>query len=687
LLFNVVLVVLQLIIRFHRDDVKLVWREISDQHTNKCRNNMKRFLFLVSLPLLLIFNGPLLAGSLNVRDADVRALVTQISDITGKSFVVDPRVKGKVTVISNAEMTAGEIYEVFKSVLHVHGYATVESGDVVKIVPTNGAKQDNLKLDARGAVSGEQMVTRVIDVKHTSATELVPILRPMVPQYGHVAAVASANALIISDHGQNIHRIEKIIRRIDSAESEEVEVILLKEAWVTDVVTLLENLSPAASSAKGNKRTVNKSSRVRIVADERSNRLILKGEKSARARIRKLVKELDKPSTKSGTIQVIYLQHADAVKIAEIITGLLTQRSQPVRTVKAGARTSSGKASTGAQSSMIQADESLNALVVQAEPGQMAEIKNIVSQLDVRRAQVLIEAAIVEISASAGQDLGVQWGFGFNNEGPVGGINFDNVGNSISAIAAAVANPTAAATTALANGITLGGGKRSGDNIEFGAILQALASTANTNILSTPSIMTIDNQEAEIVVGQNVPFITGSTTNTSSGTNNPFTTVSREDIGLTLRVIPHIHDGDVLRLEIYQETSDLVAPPAGINASDITTTKRSIKTVILSDDEQTIVLGGLVRDDVIDSVSKVPLLGDVPFFGRLFRSNTQQHSKKNLMVFLRPTILRDEKSATALTHQKYSGIKMLQNEMEKNRGIIEVEVDAGFPENVTEIFR
>lgn len=648
---------------------------------------MKRFLFSVSLPLLLVFSGPLLAGSLNVRDADVRALVTQISDITGKSFVVDPRVKGKVTVISNADMTADEIYEVFKSVLHVHGYATVESGDVVKIVPTNGAKQDNLMLDASGASNGEQMVTRVIDVKHTSATELVPILRPMVPQYGHVAAVASANALIISDHGQNILRIEKIIRRIDSAESEEVEVILLKEAWVTDVVTLLENLSPVASSAKGKKRTVNNSNRVRIVADERTNRLILKGEKSARVRIRKLVKELDKPSTKSGTIQVIYLQHADATKIAEIITGLLTQRSQSVRTVKAGARTSAGNASMAAQPSMIQADESLNALVVQAEPGQMAEIKSIVSQLDVRRAQVLIEAAIVEISASAGQDLGVQWGFGFNNEGPVGGINFDNVGNSISTIAAAVANPTAAATTALANGITLGGGKRSGDSIEFGAILQALASTANTNILSTPSIMTIDNQEAEIVVGQNVPFITGSTTSTSSGTSNPFTTVSREDIGLTLRVIPHIHDGDVLRLEIYQETSDLVAPPAGINASDITTTKRSIKTVILSDDQQTIVLGGLVRDDVIDSVSKVPLLGDVPFFGRLFRSNTQQHSKKNLMVFLRPTILRDEKSATALTHQKYSGIKMLQNEMEKNRGIIEIEVGAGFPEDVTEIFR
>ena len=647
---------------------------------------MKRFLFLVSVFFVLNSTASI-AGSLNVRDADVRALVTQISDITGKTFVVDPRVKGKVTVISNADMTTEDIYEVFKSVLHVHGYATVESGDVVKIIPTNGAKQDNLKLDVSGVVKGEQMVTQVIEVKHTSATELVPILRPMVPQYGHVAAVASANALIISDHAQNIRRIEKIIRRIDSAESEEVEVIHLQEAWVSDVVKLLENLSPAAAASKGKRQAVKKSSRVKIVADERTNRLILRGEKSARARIRRLVKELDKPSTKSGTVQVIYLQHADATKIAEIITGLLARQSQPTRVGKAGARGASGQTSSGEQSSMVQADEALNALVVQAEPGQMAEIKSIITQLDVRRAQVLIEAAIVEISASTGQDLGVQWGFGFNNEGPVGGVNFEYVGNSISSIASAIANPTAAAAASLANGITLGGGKRNGDSLEFGAILQALASTANTNILSTPSLMTIDNQEAEIVVGQNVPFITGSSTNTGAGTSNPFTTVSREDIGLTLRVTPHIHDGDVLRLEIYQETSDLIAPPVGIDASDITTTKRSIKTVILADDGQTIVLGGLVRDDVIDSVSKVPLMGDLPLLGKLFRSNKQQHAKKNLMVFLRPTILRDDKSATALTHEKYSGIKQLQSEMKKNRGIIELEVDVSFPEDVTEVFR
>ena len=653
---------------------------------NNYWSNMKQIvtavLFLMSWQSHVLF-----AGSLNVRDADIRALVTQISDITGKSFVIDPRVKGKVTVVSNAEMSNKEIYEVFKSVLHVHGYTTIESGGVVKIVPTNGAKQDNLSVDVHGSTAGEQMVTRVIQVKNIPAVELVPILRPMVPQYGHVAAVASANALIISDHAQNIRRIEKIIQRIDNAESEEIEVIQLKDAWVSEVIKLLESITPVSVSSKSKKLTGNRSQRIRIVADERTNRLIIKGEKTARDRIKKLVETLDKPSSQSGSVQVIYLQHADAVKVAEIVTGVLAQSNQSGRSTKVGSKRVGSKSSVAAKLSMVQADEALNALVVRAEPNEMMEIRSIVTQLDVRRAQVLIEAAIVEIAGSVGQDLGIQWGFGFNNEGPVGGINFSNVGRSLNQIAQAVANPVGAAAAGLANGITLGGGKRSGDSIDFGVLLQALASTANTNILSTPSIMTIDNQEAEIIVGQNVPFKTGSTSDSSGGTSNPFTTISREDIGLTLRVVPHIHDGNVLRLEIYQETSDLVAPPAGIDASDITTTKRSIQTVILADDGQTIVLGGLMRDDVIDTVSKVPLLGDIPWVGRLFRSSGQQRSKKNLMVFLRPTILRDDKSASALTHEKYSGIQQLQKEFEKNRGVLELDVSEGFPEKLEGVFR
>ena len=664
----------------------MVWEAFNCE--NKHWFNMKKIVtvvfFLVSWQSQALF-----AGSLNVRDADIRALVTQISDITGKSFVIDPRVKGKVTVVSNAEMSNKEIYEVFKSVLHVHGYTTIESGGVVKIVPTNGAKQDNLDVDVRGSSRGEQMVTRVIEVKNTPAVELVPILRPMVPQYGHVAAVASANALIISDHAQNIRRIEKIIRRIDNAESEEIEVIQLKDAWVTEVVKLLESITPVSTSLKSKKMTGDRSRRIRIVADERTNRLIIKGEKTARDRIKKLIATLDKPSSQSGSVQVIYLQHADAVKVAEIVSGILTQSNQTSRSTKGGSKrsSSSSRSNSVSKTSMVQADEALNALVVRAEPNEMMEIRSIINQLDVRRAQVLIEAAIVEISGSVGQELGMQWGFGFNDEGPVGGINFSNVGRSLNQIAQAVANPVGAAAAGLANGITLGGGKRSGDAVDFGVILQALASTANTNILSTPSIMTIDNQEAEIIVGQNVPFKTGSSSDSSGGTSNPFTTISREDIGLTLRVVPHIHDGNVLRLEIYQETSDLVAPPAGIDASDITTTKRSIQTVILADDGQTIVLGGLMRDDVIDTVSKIPLLGDIPWVGRLFRSSGQQRSKKNLMVFLRPTILRDDKSATALTHEKYSGIRQLQKEFESNRGVLELNMDEGFPKELDGIFR
>lgn len=654
-----------------------------------------------------------LAGNLNVRDADIRALVTQISDITGKSFVVDPRVKGKVTVISNTDMSSAEIYEVFKTVLQVHGFATIEEGDVVKIVPTNSAKQDNLALDAKGLVQGAQMVTRVVELKHASANELVPILRPMVPQYGHVAAVDSANALIISDHAQNIERIVQVIRKVDTAENEEVDVVDLKEASVAEMVLVLESLESSVGGgavATPRPQGVNKRGRVRVVADERTNRILLRGEPTARERIKRLIQRLDRPALRNDAVSVIYLQHADAVKVADLITGLLLQKQQNPTLGRNVASSSSlspaglgttattnaafgnrpasrATMSSGPKASMVQADESLNALVVQADPRQMVEIKNIVRQLDVRRAQVLIEGAIVEIAANTGRDLGVQWGFGANDKGPVGAINFDNVGRSVSEIAAAITNPTAAASTALANGITLGGGKRKGDTIEFGALLQALASTANTNILSTPSILTLDNQEAEIVVGQNVPFITGSSTNTSQGLTNPFTTVTRQDIGLTLRVLPHIHEGDVLRLEIYQETSDLVAPPAGIETSDITTTKRSIKTVILSDDGQTIVLGGLVRDDVIESVSKVPLLGDVPWFGRLFKSSSQQRAKKNLMVFLRPTILRDDKTASALTHEKYSGIKKLQKEVRVRKGVIELEVDADFPEGANELFR
>lgn len=638
---------------------------------------MKVLLRVTTILFFLLHGSVGLAGQLNVREADIRALIAQISDITGTSFVVDPRVKGKVTVISNADMSAEEIYEVFQSVLHVHGYAAVPAGEVVKIVPNNQAKQDSLDVDHTGKKRGEELITRVVEVKNSPAVELVPILRPMVPQYGHLAGVASANALIITDHAENIRRILEIIERIDSAESEEIEVVQLQEAWVTDVVSLLEKLTPVNTGAAAKGRRQDRS-RVRVVADERTNRLILKGEKSARARIRELVKNLDQPSSRSGTTQVIYLRYAAAKEVAEIIKSLVEPSKTQAR----------GKKEAPTEKSTIQADEAINALVVRAEPSEMKEIRSIVQQLDVRRAQVLIEAAIIEVVGNAGQAVGIQWGFGDEDEGPVGGITFSNAGNNlIDIVSAAAAGSTGATALRLADGVTIGGGARDSDgNVDFAVLMQALATTSNTNILSTPSIMTLDNQEAEIVVGQNVPFITGSTTSTGAGVSNPFTTVSREDIGLTLRVVPHIHDGDAIRLEIYQESSDLVANAEGIQTADVTTAKRSISTTILADDQETIVLGGLVEDDIVESIRKVPLLGDIPWFGRLFKSSNRSHVKRNLIVFLRPTILRDTENVAVLSNRKYGGVRSLMLELDESNGEVSITEDANLPEDIDHVF-
>lgn len=632
-------------------------------------NSIFRIALLV---LFLLHAATSMAGKLNVRDADIRALVTQISDITGKSFVIDPRVKGNVTVVSNAEMTPESLYEVFLSVLNVHGFTAVDAGDVIKIVPSTGAKQDSLRIDQSSNIAGEEMITRVVEVKNTPAVELVPILRPMIPQYGHLAGVASANALIITDHAENINRILTIIKRLDSAESEELEVVQLKEAWVSDVVALLGKLTKVEVLAGGKNKASAAISRVSVVADERTNRLIIKGEPSARARIKELVMRLDEPSKTQGSTQVIYLRHADSTKVAEILKSLIEpKQSQP----------SSQKTAPNVPSN-IQSDEALNALVIMAEPGQMKQIREIVRQLDVRRVQVLIEAAIVEVIGDTNQAVGMQWGFG-NEESAIGGVSFNNVGNSLNQIIAAVSGGVG---TLADGGISLAGGGGSGDELEFGVLLQALAGTSNTNILSTPSIMTLDNEEAEIVVGQNVPFITGSSTNTGSGVSNPFTTVSRQDVGLTLRVTPHIHDGNVVRLEIYQESSALVTKST-VQTADVTTNKRSIKTTILADDGETIVLGGLVEDSLDESQNKVPLLGDIPILGRLFRSSVTTHNKRNLMVFLQPTIIRNVNNVSALTHRKYQGLKTLQRSLSDSGVSLDIDVDANFPVSLDDLFQ
>lgn len=629
---------------------------------------------------------------INLKEAEIRAFITQVADITETSFIIDPRVKGKVTVISHSSLNQDEVYELFLSVLHVHGFAAIPGVDgLVKIVPNNTATKDSIRNDDNNNVKGEEFVTRVIAVQNTSANELIGVLRPMVAQYGQLAAVPSANSIIISDHGANIERIVAIIDKIDGAESEEIEVIQLKEAWVTDIVTLLENLTPVETGGRSSKSSSKSSapSRVRVVADERTNRLILKGEKTARARVKELVEKLDTPSEgASGSTKVIYLRYAEAKKVAEILTSLISKSGRGTQSSSSGAKGKSAEDLTR-EPTFIQADESLNALVVKADPASLEEIQDIVRQMDVRRAQVLIEAAIIEVTGDIGHALGVQWGFTDpGGSAPTGGVSSSVVGNSLNSIASAVsgAGVLTGETPSLSEGLSLAGGKtnRNGD-FQFGAFLQAVTTTSNTNILSTPSIVTLDNEEAEIIVGREVPITTGS--QTTGGSVGLLTTTERKDVGLTLKVTPHIHEGDSIRLEIDQQSSDLSTDSKAVEAGANTiTTKRSIKTTILAKDREFIVLGGLVREDDKKSISKVPLLGDIPFIGVLFRSSKLAREKTNLMVFLKPTIIREEGALNSLSQSKYHKVRELQLDINEKNGSISLYKEKGLPADINKVW-
>lgn len=628
--------------------------------------------------------------SINLRDADIRAFIDQVSVMTGKTFVVDQRVKGKITVIAPGSMDSATVYQVFLSVLGVNGFAAVPSGRVIKIVPDANAKQDSIPLDTRDKPRGEEMITRVIPLDGSSAAELVPVLRPLVPQSGHMAAVAGANVLVVTDRAENVARLEEVIARIDGADLHEIEIVQLQHAWVGDVIEMLDtfaaNASAPAAAGTGRRGSTASASRVRVVADERTNRLILRGEQKARARLVSLVRSVDVPAeANTGSVQVIRLRHADAKKTAEILKGMVEGGSTGGG-ASGGASGAAALVNPAGGKVAIQADESLNALVIRAEPTVMQQIKAVVSQLDVRRAQILIEAAIVEVGGSTGKALGVQWASGDTDNGVVG-TNFSGAGRSLNDIAAAIVNPAAAAA-GLAEGVTLVGGERSASgDIKFAGVLQALASSANVNLLSTPSVLTLDNQQATIIVGENVPFITGTSTSTGSGVSNPFTTIQRQDVGIQLKVTPTLIDDHNVKLVIEQEVSSVKPKEDAIQSSDLITSKRSISTTVLAGNEQTIVLGGLIEDRVTETVKKVPLFGDIPVIGILFRSKSVSRGKQNLMVFLKPTIVSDPESASRLTRERYAGVRTLAYEVDTRGDIARVQEQERLPEHPDGMFR
>jgi len=624
---------------------------------------------------------------INLRDADITAFIGEVADITGKNFAVDPRVKGNITVISNKALSKDQVYDLFLGVLNVNGVVAVPSGNTIKLVPDVNAKQSGVPFDLRNKAHGDQVVTRVLWLENTNANDLIPAIRPLMPQFAHLATVAGTNVLIVSDRAENIDQLDDLVRTLDGGESDRLEMIALKNTKADELLTLVDAMS--ATSVSKDVR----GSRLRIVADTRSNRLLVKGDARSRKRIRDLVNQLDvTPADRLGGLRVFRLKNASAKSIAAMLTGLMSNTSltSPAATSTlsgassstttgsgssnstpnasavspVSASNSSGTGGTGTASSnmSIIADESQNAIVVKADPNLMVEIENAINQLDSRRSQVLIQAAIVEVSGDNIDQLGVQWALGNASSG-VGAVNFTNAGVSLTTLYSAIASKTPSLASGLAGAlIGLGTTKTdsSGNTSFYGAILQALRTTSNANLLSVPSIMTLDNEEATIVVGQNVPFITGSTTSSSSGTSNPFTTIERKDVGINLKVIPHIGEGGTVRLEVAQEVSAVVPAVSGINSADLITNKRYIKTTILADDQQTIALGGLIQDDSKQSLSQVPGLGGLPLIGGLFRSKGNQNTKRNLLVFLQPTILRDNNGATALSQQRYNQIRTLQ---------------------------
>ncbi|MFT6275575.1 MAG: general secretion pathway protein D [Halioglobus sp.] len=616
--------------------------------------------------------------TVNLKDTDIQELIKFVSEATGTTIVVDPAVKGKVKVVSSKPVSREELYDLFLSILDVHGYTAVRSGGIVRVIPSKDARSAPVGVSGeRTLKNNDEYVTQVISLDNISAAKLIPVLRPLVPQQAHMAAYAPSNAIIISDVSSNINRIRDIIERMDKSAVQKSDIIKLKYAVAEDIVRMLDKLNKSEA-----KQTGSAEPEVLLVADSRTNSVLVNGDEIERARIKKLVSHLDTPLEQSGNVKVIYLEYAEAAVLAEVLSKVMDNMS---RLSSADGKKTAG---TGKGASNIEADPGTNSLIITADTGEMAALEAVIQRLDIRRAQVLVEAIIVEMEVIDGQDLGLQWLFASGSGAYGSNINAGDTRASNIAGALQPGSSTAAdgvvtqnddfdlgnlaAALAGTPGVSLGWGKIS-DDLSMTVILNALKEQQNSNILSTPSLLTLDNQEAYITVGQSVPFVTGSFTNTGAGgdgAQNPFQTIQRENVGITLRVTPHINEGDSVVLDIEQEVSSLSG--LSVAASDLITNERKIKTKVLASDNRIIVLGGLIKDDVQDGSQKVPFLGDIPYLGRLFRSDVERVTKTNLLIFIRPTIIRDNTEMDAATAGKYGYIRE-QQVLRRERGLLYLE--------------
>ena len=612
-----------------------------------------RLFFLATLCLApLAHAAPEEKVSLNFVNADIEEVVKAVSHITGRNFVIDPRVKGTVNIISSTPVAASLAYDILLSTLRMQGFAAVEAGGVTKILPEADAKMyvSNAN-DRRG--SGEKLVTRIYVLKYESAAQLVPVLRPLIPPNNIIVAYPGSNTLVVTDYASNLRRIEQIVNTIDQPSLATPEIIAVKRASAVELAqTINRLLQDGTVAATG---SADSSQRFVLLADARTNSLLVRTENKEKLdRVRDLVSKLDTDTASLGNMHVVYLKNAEATKLAQTLRAVLSGDTSAAA-VSSGApplpgspvsNVSSGPSGGG----MIQADASTNALIITAPSNVYNNMRAVIDMLDVRRAQVFVEALIAEVKVGKEADFGIQWQAAGSGNGVSvgGGTNFGTTGNIITV----GSNLAAGLPPGLDTGLNIGMVR----DKNLGILARAMQTDANANILSTPNLMMLDNEEAKIIIGQNVPFITGSQNGTTANPN-PFQTIERKDVGLTLKIKPQISEGGTVKMVIYQEVSSVqdLKNPAGV-----ITDKRSLDTTVLVDNGQTLVLGGLIQNQVIQGEFKVPLLGDIPLLGWLFRYETRKISKTNLMIFIRPTILRTAESSQGLTQDRYDYLRSQQ---------------------------
>ena len=611
--------------------------------------------------------------TLNFINADIEGVVRAIAEVTGRSFVIDPRVKGNVTIVSAKPMSKALVYDVFLSALRLQGYAAVEDRGITRIVPESDARLQSARVlgnpeDTRA--HGELVQTQVFTLKYESATQLVPILRPLIAPSNTITAYPANNTLIITDYAANLRRIEKIIDSIDQPSGSDPIVIPLQHASAVDVAQMVNRLFADLSGGQG-AAGLEPNQRMTVIADTRSNSLLARSDNPSRlARLRSLVASLDSPTNAAGNIHVVHLKNAEAVKVAETLRAIYqNDANTPARPVAAvsplappppppGTLAALPQANgTVSGSGMIQADAATNSIIITASEPVYASLRAALDKLDVRRAQVYVEALVAELTAAKAAEFGIQFQDLSGTEAgsgtqQFGGTNFGGPGQNILGIAANPLSTGRGLNVGIVRGIVNVPGFGAISNI--GLLVRALEADNNANILSTPTLLTLDNEEARIIIGQNVPFITGQYALSGAATTpTPFQTIERRDVGLTLRIKPQISEGGAVRLQIYQEVSSI---QDRTNPAGVITNKRAVESTVLVDDGQIVAIGGLIQDAAGSGIEKVPFLGDLPIIGALFQYRTRNRNKTNLMVFLRPTLLRDASGADALATDRYNYI-------------------------------